>query len=176
VRTGISRRLFVVPLADNAHGKSTIVRHFLNQAEHAAHEKPQKAARRLVTPWGREVDAFIFVRSYQETLARSYGSIRAALDAEDPSWRARELIFLPSHLNTADCTQLLDHAHQAGFDAIVVSILLEEGELLQHAACLGLSWDERWTLLNTRADTWEPQARSLASDLWTWISAALTRQ
>jgi len=52
----------------------------------------RKGARSLVSPWGREIDAYVFVRSYQETEKSEHGSVVNALDANDPSWRERELI------------------------------------------------------------------------------------
>ena len=63
----IARRLFVVPLANNNHGKTTIITALLSQGLGRAFQKHQKRARELTSPWGRKVDAYVFCRSYQES-------------------------------------------------------------------------------------------------------------
>ena len=62
----IARRLFVVPLANNDHGKTTIINALLAQGI-GAPSPERKGARILISPGGRNVDAYVFVRSYQET-------------------------------------------------------------------------------------------------------------
>jgi len=45
----ISRRLFVVPLANNDHGKTTMIRSMVEQGEGSKHQKLQKKHRKLVS-------------------------------------------------------------------------------------------------------------------------------
>ena len=75
----ITRRLFVVPLANNNHGKTHLIRALVRQAERRDLQQVQRGARSLWSPWGRAVDALVFPRSYQETLASEFGSVEQAL-------------------------------------------------------------------------------------------------
>jgi|HubBroStandDraft_4_1064222.scaffolds.fasta_scaffold1427303_1 hypothetical protein len=77
----IARRLFIVPLANNDHGKTTIVNALLSQGLGAP--SPQRKGRRtLVSPGGREIDAYVFVRSYQETEKREHDSVTDPVHGE----------------------------------------------------------------------------------------------
>lgn len=172
----IVRRLFVVPLANDAHGKSSLMRAFVNQGQQNNLTSPKRAVRSLETPWGRDVDALVFIRSYQETLKDTYKTVVNALNKEDRLWRGRELIVLPSHVDEQHCTEMIDAAHSAGFDAIVVPVILKDGEIKKLSACLNLNWDERWTLGNPTSDSWKAQVSALGADLWTWIAGSLTNQ
>jgi hypothetical protein len=151
----ICRRLFVVPLANNDHGKSTIIRSMVSQAvgrEIALHRKKQ---RDMITPWGRPVNAYIFGRSYQEVEKNRYGTIIATLDGNDPDWRSRELIVMPSHVaptDISDIQEMIDAAHAAGFDAIAVPVVY----------------------VNPQQDDPTGQLWALGNDLWSWVSRALT--
>ena len=116
----ICRRLFVVPLANNDHGKSTIVRAMVSQGLGIAVGHHKKAVRDLISPEGRHIDAYVFGRSYQEVEKKDYGSVVNALDANDEGWRDRELIVMPSHTEETDhgdIVQMIEAAHSAGFDA-----------------------------------------------------------
>ena len=77
----IARRLFLVPLADNDHGKTLMIRGLVSQGVGYAYTppQPQKGARTLISPWGREVDAYIFGRSYQETEKGAHETVEEAL-------------------------------------------------------------------------------------------------
>lgn len=175
----ICRRLFVVPLADNDHGKSTIIRSLVSQGQARRIEIHKKAARQLITPWGRKVDAYVFGRSYQEVERGEHGTVRQALDANDPLWRTRELIVMPSHVDPADINdigQMIDLAHAAGFDAVAVPVVYWSDQVdnrTQLAPALALDWDVRWTIPNPHQGDPSGQLWSLGSDLWTWISRAL---
>lgn len=79
----ISRRLFVVPLADNDHGKSTMIRALVSQGQARAVKLHKKRVRAFISPWGRPIDAYVFGRSYQEVEKGEHGSVEAALDTND---------------------------------------------------------------------------------------------
>lgn len=172
----ITHRLFVVPLANNNHGKTHLIRAVVQQAERRDLQVIQRGPRSLWSPWGRTVDALVIPRSYQETLASEFSSVEQALDGVDPSWRQRDLVILPSHLQVPDCATIIDLAHGAGFDVIAVSILLVSGDIAQSQGCLSLPWDERWTLSNDQTIDHAGQVESLGHDLWSWIAAALKRR
>jgi hypothetical protein len=176
LRRGITRRLFVVPLANNDHGKTHIIRALVRQGERRDLQVIHRAARTLSSPWGRAIDALIIPRSYQETLAGEFGSVEQALDGVDPSWRQRDLVIFPSHLVSGDCATIIDLAHGAGFDAITVSVLLDPAEITHSQECLSLAWDERWTLSNDSAADPMGQVDALGHDLWVWIAAAIERR
>jgi hypothetical protein len=78
----IARRLFVVPLANNDHGKTTIINALLAQGL-SAPSPERKGARTLISPGGRNIDAYVFVRSYQETEKSAHKSVAEALKDND---------------------------------------------------------------------------------------------
>lgn len=166
----------VVPLANNNHGKTTMIRSLVRQGERRDLDKVKRSSRWLTSPWGRPVDALVIPRSYQETLANEYGSVEAALDGVDPSWRERDLIIFPSHLVANDCDAMIELAHGAGYDAIVVPVLLQLTELPQYRDCLSLTWDERWTIFNDTTEDPRGQIEALGHDLWAWVAAALEQR
>ena len=145
----LTHRLFVVPLANNDHGKTQIIRAVVQHGGHQL-QKVLRGPRPLTAPSGRVIDALIIPRSYQETLEGEFGSIEAALDAVDARWRERDLIILPSNVVAADCATIISLAHASGFDAVAASVLLEPEEIVRQRDCLILAWNERWTLCNTR--------------------------
>lgn len=173
VPTAIGRRLFVVPLANDKHGKTHLVLAVVNQGERRQLKEVHRGARSLTSPWGRVIDALIFPRSYQETLAGEFKSVEAALVGVDPDWQKRDLVILPSHLHPSDCTTILDLAHGAGFDAVAVAVLLNPDELRPAHDCLSLPWDERWTVSNDRVDGPDGQVMALGNDLWVWVASAI---
>jgi hypothetical protein len=171
----IQRRLFVVPLANNDHGKTHIMNALLSQG--LGRRSPgQKGRRSLRSPWGRRINSLVFVRSYQETEKNSYGGVVAALEAEDAAWMRRELVIMPSHLDVEDVGEMIDTAHGSGFDAVAASVILNNRERENYAECWRQPWDERWNVPNpvTEVD-WEEQVEALGRDLWTWICQALSR-
>jgi hypothetical protein len=171
----ILRRLFVVPLANNDHGKTHIMNALLSQG--LGRRSPgQKGRRSLRSPWGRRINSLVFVRSYQETEKNSYGGVVAALEAEDGAWMRRELVIMPSHLDVEDVGEMIDTAHGNGFDAVAASVILNNREREDYAQCWRQPWDERWNVPNplTQED-WEEQVEGLGRDLWTWICQALSR-
>jgi hypothetical protein len=170
----ITRRLFVVPLANNDHGKTTMIRSLVRQGARHGIDVVKRAVRTLYSPWGRVIDALVIPRSYQETLEEEFGSVEGALDGVDPHWRQRDLIVFPSHLKAADCKTMMKLARGAGFDVIAVPVVLKPEELPKYADCLELGWNERWTVSNDHVDE-NPgaQIEALGHDLWAWIAAAL---
>jgi hypothetical protein len=178
----IARRLFVVPLADNAHGKTTMLKALVSQAGHPQFDRLRKSVRMLTSPWGRSVDSYIFGRSYQETEKHEHESVVGALDASDAQWRERELIIFPSHVSDSDddVEEMIDAAHEAGFDAICATVIFTGDDPEDRTDFSGIwakDWDERWTIPNPRLTEGdrniEPQLSALGSDLWTWICRAL---
>jgi hypothetical protein len=174
----ISRRLFVVPLGQNKHGKSTAMNALLSQGLGTA-SPGQKGARRLVSPWGRKIDAYVFVRSYQEKEKKPHRTVQGALDVNDKSWRERELIVFPSHVHNSshDIDEMIDAAHSAGFDAVCASLIItgDGGDDRQgFAEIWRKNWDERWTVPNPRTENWQKQVEAIGRDLWTWICGALS--
>lgn len=175
----IVRKLFVVPMADNDHGKSTMIRALVSQGLGEEIRLQKKGARELVSPQGRPVDAYVFGRSYQEVEKGKYGSVEGALDANDAQWRERELIIMPSHVeevDQSDIQDMIDVGHSAGFDVIAASIILawdDGGNQAQFPTIWGMAWDERWTIPNPWNDKPEGQLEALGRDLWTWICRGL---
>ncbi|MGV1908482.1 MULTISPECIES: hypothetical protein [Agrobacterium] len=181
----IARRLFIVPLANDRHGKSTILRTLVSQGTGQKIGHHMKGVRSLVSPWGRPIDAFVFGRSFQEKEKAKYDSVEAALNANDAMWRTRELIIMPSHVASndhIDIKQMIEVAHSAGFDAIAASVVMswektkewEKGDnRADFAAIWPMNWDERWTLPNPWAEKYEGQLEALGNDLWSWVARAL---
>ena len=171
----ILRRLFVVPLANNDHGKSSLVRAVLAQGtgRPVPHNRPRGPAV-LQSPWWRTVNALVFIRSFQEAEKGKHGTIENSLDAADADWRTRELILFPSHLVRTDVSRMVITAHANGFDAISVAVLLHDEERANFRECWSVRWDERWNVPNPLVEEgWEEQIRGLGSDLWTRICQSL---
>lgn len=178
----ICRRLFVVPLADGDHGKSTIVRSLVSQGVRQNIKLHKKDVRRMITPWGQTIDAYVFGRSYQESEKSKHGSVKKALDNNDADWEKRELIVMPSHIggssDITDIQEMIRLAHLAGFDAIAVPIVYYDDQDDNRAAlapALALNWDARWTVSNPWQKDPEGQLVALGNDLWSWISRALAQ-
>lgn len=139
----------------------------------------QKGVRKMVTPWGRPVDAYVFGRSYQEREKGKHKSVIAALDSNDPGWRQRELILMPSHVgdkDIGDIQAMIIAAHSAGFDAIATPVIYSDDKSNNRTAlapALALSWDARWTIPNPWQAKPDGQLCALGNDLWSWISRAL---
>ena len=179
----IVRRLFLVLLADNDHGKSNIIRSLVSQGLGRTVQLQRKAARAFISPWGRPIDAYVFGRSYQEVEKSVYGSVEQALDGNDPAWRMRELIIMPSHVadigsskSGDDIDEMIDVAHRAGFDIICATVIFtgeNEEDRTQFSAVWRKPWDERWTIPNPYAAEPIGQLEALGRDLWTWICRAL---
>lgn len=175
----ISRRLFVVPLANDKHGKSTIVRSLVSQGTGKAIGHHKKGIRELTGPSGQKIDAYVFGRSYQEVERRNFGSVRAALDGNDPDWQTRELIIMPSHVSNedhGDIEEMIDAAHSAGFDAIAVSVILLKSDSDNRGDfpdIWRMAWNERWTISNPCRKNFGSQLKAIGHDLWTRIRKAL---
>lgn len=179
----IARRLFVVPLANGNHGKTTLIRALVNQGQGSALTTNQKSIRSLTSPSGRPVDAYVFGRSYQEKEKGPHSSVEAALHFNDRHWHTRELIIMPSHISGItnpdapdDIDQMIDAAHGAGFDIICAAILMNrdpKGISAQRAAIWKKPWDERWTIPNPRVAKPDGPLDALGRDLWTLICRVL---
>lgn len=174
----VARCLFIVPLADNNHGKTSMLNALLAQG--LGKKSPeQKGIRELISPTGRSIDAYVFVRSYQETEKKIHKSVAEALDNNDSGWKERELIIFPSHVHRSatDIDEMISAAHGAGFDIICASVLLDSEDRQSASSIWGKGWDERWTILNPYQDDKErcrAQLAALGCDLWGWICKALT--
>lgn len=175
----IARRLFVIPLANDRHGKSTMIRALVSQGLGQKVQLQKKGVRSLSSPWGRVINAYVFGRSYQEVEKKKHGSVEAALDANDQDWRQRELVIMPSHVavqDHADIEAMIDAAHSAGFDAIAASVILSSDAGDNRADFPPIwqkPWDERWTIPNPWNEDPEGQLEALGRDLWTWICREL---
>jgi len=174
----VTRRLFIVPLANNNHGKTSMLNALLAQGL-GGKSPEQKGARELFDSTGRPIDAYVFVRSYQETLKKKYKSVSKALDKNDRQWKERELIILPSHVHRSetDVDEMIAVAHGAGFDVVCALVVLDGSDRQDSSHILEKGWDERVTIMNPRQDD-EQRRRALLNalgcDLWTWICKALT--
>ncbi|KQZ56264.1 hypothetical protein ASD54_25315 [Rhizobium sp. Root149] len=177
----LCRRLFVVPLANNDHGKTTMIRALVSQGMGWEIDKLQKGVRKMTTPFGRPVDAYVYGRSYQETERDTYGSVENSLNQSDPAWRTRELIIMPSHVASqdyGDIKKMIWLAHNAGFDIVAASIILTRDSGDNRAffpKIWKLNWDERWTIPNPWSSDPTGQLEALGRDLWVWISNSLVK-
>jgi hypothetical protein len=178
----IVRKIFLVPLANNNRGKSTIVKAMVGQGLGQTIGLHKKGVRSLTSPWGRPIDAFAFGRSYQEVEKNNHDDVEATLDANDSKWRDRELIVMPSHIGSgqkgdvADAAAMIEVAHGAGFDAICASVLLGDlgkSERRLYSRFWRLPWDERWTIPNPEVEHPNGQLEALGHDLWSWVCRAL---
>ena len=143
----------------------------------------KKGVHSLTSPWGREIDALVFVRSYQETEKTKHKSVINALNAVDPDWKTRELIVMPSHVGSSrgDVKQMISAAHDAGFDAVCASVIftgVSGNNPSQVSRIWRQNWDERWTVPNRHHDTikkkkLDGQLQALGCDLWTWVCRAI---
>lgn len=179
----ITRRLFVVPLANNDHGKSTILKALVALGISKEMQIHRKGARLMFSPFAnRMVDAYVFGRSFQEKEKGKHGSVETALDSNDPDWRKRELVIMPSHIAAADHTDIqdmIDVAHSAGFDAVAASVILswDGGDnRADFPDIWRMSWDERWNIPNPWSDdNAQAQLEALGHELWTKIARTLVQ-
>lgn len=173
LKQSISRRLMVVPLADNNHGKTTMLTELAKQASRRELKKLQRGVHVFTSPWGRKIDALVFVRSYQETLRKEHGSVVDSLAAIDKDWYQRDLVIFPSHVEREHCEQIIEAGHEAGFDLVAVPVFLKPTEVRKLGSCLALNWDLRWTVSNDSAEDYQGQLEALGHDLWSWIAGAI---
>jgi hypothetical protein len=171
----IVHRLFVVLLAENDHGKSNLVQSLVAQGLGLSPGRLQKQRRLLTSPWGRPIDSYIYVRSYQEAEKGHWRTVRRALDENDPAWFERELILMPSHAERNDARQMLRAANEAGFDTVCATVIVDDSDPSVCAPIWSLAWDQRWTIPNPRSEDWRGQVDALGRDFWTWICGALNR-
>jgi len=162
----LRRKLFLVLLGNDKHGKGHIIRPLVTLMEPHL-EKPPKGRRRLQLRPGCLVDSYIFIRSYQEYEQPDYGDdIGRCLDANDADWRQRDLLLMPSHIELNHLGAMIDIAHAAGFSAVVAYILMSHGEIANYGGALQLNWDERWEIWNfTNQNFWEVQCSSIGNSL-----------
>lgn len=169
----IVRKLFVVPLAENNHGKSTMIKAMVSQGLGQSVALQKKGVRKLTSPWGRPIDAYIFGRSFQEVEMGKHKTVERALRANDAEWQSRELIVMPSHVTgcAGDTSAMIVAAHSAGFDAVCASVMLSSSStpMSDYSQIWQGAWDERWTIPNPEQKMPIGQLEALGSDLWTWI-------
>lgn len=179
IDTRLVRRVFVVLLADGNHGKSTLIQRLISLGQHWKYQRAHKGARVMRSFEGREIDALIFPRSFQEIEGKDHDTPREALDAIDPKqWFKRELIVMPSHVNLADVKAMLETAHSAGFDAVCASMMHLERDWHDYPKVWALDWDERWTLVNRETGPRkeiEGGLNALAASLLSRLSALIYR-
>lgn len=188
----VVRKLFVVPLGENNHGKSSIVRSMIQIAK--GEPAPwKKAAHILTTPTGARISSLAFPSSYQEQEKPKGNSVSRALSdlakANGKSaWFTYDLIIYPSHDDRADLETMLDLGQGCGYDMVAVSITLDESYPPAHQDCLKLPWSERWVVRNHKLRQFKAkgaedknllltsQARAqidmLAAQLWSQIDRA----
>jgi hypothetical protein len=118
------------------------------------------------------------VRSYQEKEKEPHGTVQNALEANDPLWRERELIVLPSHVHDCsdDIDEMIETAQTTGFDAICATLIMTGNhgdDRRSFAEIWGKNWNERWTLPNAYIENWQEQVEAIGRDLWTRVCRAL---
>lgn len=172
----VCRRLFVVPLGDNEHGKSTLIRALVSQGRGRTMQALQHGLQHLESSTGKPIEALVFPRSYQESEKAEHGTVEIALHAVDTQWRRRPLVIMPSHLEVDDIQEIVRTARRAGFDAVAAPIIIPERDDLTSdifTNSLAADWDVRWTLENPESNNWDAQVQALGRDLWTWICRAV---
>ena len=160
----LRRKLFIVLLGDDNHGKSKLLQKLAEFG--SKHQKSYpRAIKHLKLYCGNAVvDTYIFRSSYQESpsLAGHYNKDieRAIRDKIGEDWFTKDLVIMPfrcecgSKINSVNLARrLIDFAHSYGFDVIVAYIILDSDELKKKNCCrdiLKLNWDKRWELYNPR--------------------------
>lgn len=162
----LRRKLFIVLLGDDKHGKSTILQElaeFGSKHQKSYHPNRPIGLLKLYCE-NTVVDAYIFRRSYQEYLMTEKGykeEIERAIEKEvGADWFNKDLIIMPLHCSCRSkvsgvdlARRLIDFVRGYGFDVIVAYIILDSDELKNKNCCreiLKLSWDKRWELYNPR--------------------------
>lgn len=154
----IKRRIFLVPLGNNNSGKTTIIRSLVGAGTGVYPDRNRKGVRLLKGQSGKEINSYIFARSYQETEKHQHGSVEKALKSNDPNWESRDLILMSSHVdrpNIADAKEIIKAANSAGFDVISIFtfLMFVDGDNRDTFSGFGeLNWDEKWTLKKLLAE------------------------
>lgn len=146
----VIRKLFVVPLAENDHGKSLIIRQVVRIAR-GEHRGQKRGEHALMLSSGQIVSAIVFPASLSEQQHREPGlTVESALAGVDPHWWTYDLIIFPCHVDPSDVRRMRMLAHAFGFDAIVANITRNEGvrPSADLQTCLAQNWDERWWIRN----------------------------
>jgi hypothetical protein len=183
------RKLFVVPIAENNHGKSLVIRALLRLAG-----TPTTGWKRLdvalMTFSGQRISALIFPSSLPEMKSREPQKKTAEefLQALDRQWWTYDLILLPIHEDPAVADELIALGQRHGFDMIAVTITRDEVTMdPAHQDCLCRPWNERWILRNPTLPKFqierkklgalskraEAQINALAGLLWTRIQRTM---
>ena len=183
------RKLFVVPLAENNHGKSLIIRSLVRLAG-ASVTGWKRQTMILTTLGGQRISALVFPSSLSEMQHREPDKTKAEdfLRDLDRSWWTYDLIILPSHEKTADVDGLIKLGQRHGYDMVVVAIVKNEKAISAALRnCFGQSWNERWILRNPRILRFQveniklgpltarasAQIDTLAGHLWTRIQRTM---
>ncbi len=183
------RKLFIVPLAENNHGKSLIIRSLVRLAG-ANVTGWTRHSMILTTFSGQRISALVFPSSLSEMQHREPHKTKVEdfLEELDEGWWTYDLIILPSHETRADIDKMIWLGQRHGYDMIAVTITKNERTLsTAHCDCLGRPWNERWTLRNPRINKFLLEQRklgpltqranmqidSLAGHLWTRIQRTM---
>ena len=157
------RKLFVIPLAENNHGKSLIIRSLVRLAG-ASVTGWKRQSMILTTLSGQRISALVFPSSLSEMQHREPGKTRAEdfLKELDGRWWTYDLIIMPSHENPGDIDELIALGQRRGYDMVAVTITKNEGIMTTlHRDCLQRPWDERWTLRNPTINKFQTEERKL---------------
>ncbi len=183
------RKLFVVPIAENNHGKSLVIRALVRLAG-ARTTGWKRLDVALMAFSGQRISALIFPSSLPEMKGREPHKTTPEefLRALDRRWWTYDLILLPIHEDAADADELIALGQRHGYDMIAVTITRDETIISpSHQDCLCRPWDERWTIRNPTLPRFqverkklgplskraEAQINGLAGHLWTRIQRTM---
>lgn len=176
----VRKKLYLVVLGENDHGKGHIVRSMIRASSLNESDNSRKGRRRLPNPKGTIIRSYVFPRSFQETEKDDYheptpkARIEACLNANDPNWKSKDLIVMPSHIMEAATEAMISVAHSWGFQAACAYVNLYDDDLKSFGETLSQEWDERWEIKNLQDDdNWEHQCRELGFRLFWRISKYL---
>lgn len=170
----VKEKYFMVLLAENNHGKGTILESMVNKAKD---HLTRKGGKKLQFS-NRQVDAFVFRRSFQEVEKSKYptpfealiGNFQELKIQED--WYEKELIIMPSHSNQwencyNDVVQMLDTAQGYGFNTLLSYIIMDkETDYVDYEDILKLNWNKKWELINPRTNSYLQPCLSLGKELY----------
>ena len=183
------RKLFLVPIAENNHGKSLILRDLVRIGT-GEYTGQKRRALILTLPTGQRVSTLFFPSSISEQVGRNGSlTIQKALETLDKRWWTYDLIILPTHENVEDCQSMIRLGNRHGYDMIAVSFIKKEEFSIMHHDCLELPWGERWTVRNYHLPSFtvdkiegkraqitkkaKAQVMSLAAHLWARVGTAM---
>ncbi|MGG0175807.1 hypothetical protein [Gottfriedia acidiceleris] len=170
----IKEKYFMVLLAENNHGKGTVLESMVIKANSHLTRKGEK---RLQFS-NRIVNAFVFRRSFQEVEKSKYPTPFDALVGNfeeqniQEDWYDKELIIMPSHANQRescynDVVQMMETAQQYGYNTLLAYIMMDKAtDYAEYEDILKLNWDKKWELVNPRTANHLQECLSLGKDLF----------